>query len=433
VAGTTAARQVEAGRGAPEPPLSPFVALQHRDFLLLMIGRFVSTIGRQMQTVAIAYQVYQLNHSSLELGLLGLFRILPVIAFSLAGGVLADAVDRRRLMLFTQPALMACSTTLALLTAFGIVGVGHIYAITMIAAAVGALDMPARQAIIPVLVPRAHLPNALSWNITLSEVGTIAGPALGGVAIAAVGVAGAYSCDAAAFIAPILALVLMRARPGPAAVEGVRGWRAAIEGLHFIRSNSIVVAVMSLDFGATFWGSALVLLPVFADQVLHVGAEQLGLLYSAPAVGSVIGAVVMTLISNRIRKPGWPLLLAVTAYGLTTVGFGLATTMWLCFLFLAGTGLTDTVSMTLRHQILQLLTPDVLRGRVTAANQVFVQGGPQLGQLEAGAVAAGFGAPLSVATGGLACVVTVVAIGVLAPAIRRYRFSDESSVPRQDG
>jgi MFS family permease len=427
VAGTTAARQVEAGRGAPEPPLSPFVALQHRDFLLLMIGRFVSTIGRQMQTVAIAYQVYQLNHSSLELGLLGLFRILPVIAFSLAGGVLADAVDRRRLMLFTQPALMACSTTLALLTAFGIVGVGHIYAITMIAAAVGALDMPARQAIIPVLVPRAHLPNALSWNITLSEVGTIAGPALGGVAIAAVGVAGAYSCDAAAFIAPILALVLMRARPGPAAVEGVRGWRAAIEGLHFIRSNSIVVAVMSLDFGATFWGSALVLLPVFADQVLHVGAEQLGLLYSAPAVGSVIGAVVMTLISNRIRKPGWPLLLAVTAYGLTTIGFGLATTMWFCFLFLAGTGLTDTVSMTLRHQILQLLTPDVLRGRVTAANQVFVQGGPQLGQLEAGAVAAGFGAPLSVATGGLACVVTVVAIGVLAPAIRRYQFSDESS------
>ncbi|HEU5327382.1 MAG TPA: MFS transporter [Thermomicrobiales bacterium] len=427
MAGTIAARQVETGQGAPEPPLNPFVALGHRDFLLLMIGRFVSTIGRQMQTVAIAYQVYQLNHSSLELGLLGLFRILPVIAFSLAGGVLADAVDRRRLMLFTQPALMACSTTLAGLTAFGIVGVGHIYAITMIAAAIGALDMPARQAIIPLLVPRAHLPNALSWNITLMEVGTIAGPALGGVAIAVLGVAGAYSFDAAAFIAPILALILMRVRPGPSAVEGVRGWRAAIEGLRFIRGNAIVVAVMSLDFGATFWGSATVLLPVFADQVLHVGAEQLGLLYSAPAVGSVIGAVVMTLISNRIRKPGWPLLLAVTAYGLSTVGFGLATTMWVCFLFLAGTGLTDTVSMTLRHQILQLLTPDALRGRVTAANQVFVQGGPQLGQLEAGAVAAGFGAPLSVATGGLACVVTVLVIGALVPAIRRYRFSDETS------
>ncbi|MGN6362369.1 MAG: MFS transporter [Thermomicrobiales bacterium] len=427
MAGTIAARPVETGQGAPEPPLNPFVALGHRDFLLLMIGRFVSTIGRQMQTVAIAYQVYQLNHSSLELGLLGLFRILPVIAFSLAGGVLADAVDRRRLMLFTQPALMACSTTLAGLTAFGIVGVGHIYAITMIAAAIGALDMPARQAIIPLLVPRAHLPNALSWNITLMEVGTIAGPALGGVAIAVLGVAGAYSFDAAAFIAPILALILMRVRPGPSAVEGVRGWRAAIEGLRFIRGNAIVVAVMSLDFGATFWGSATVLLPVFADQVLHVGAEQLGLLYSAPAVGSVIGAVVMTLISNRIRKPGWPLLLAVTAYGLSTVGFGLATTMWVCFLFLAGTGLTDTVSMTLRHQILQLLTPDALRGRVTAANQVFVQGGPQLGQLEAGAVAAGFGAPLSVATGGLACVVTVLVIGALVPAIRRYRFSDETS------
>ncbi len=155
----TPATEASAETAAPPAPLSPFVALQHHDYRLLLIGRFVSTIGRQMQTVAIAYQVYQFNQSALQLGLLGLFRILPVIAFSLFGGVLADRVDRRRLMLATQPALLACSAVLALLTWSGRASVGAIYAITFVAAAMGALDMPARQAIIPALVPRQHLPT----------------------------------------------------------------------------------------------------------------------------------------------------------------------------------------------------------------------------------------------------------------------------------
>ena len=416
------AAEVRAETAAPPAPLSPFVALRHHDYRLLLLGRFVSTIGRQMQTVAIAYQVYQFHQSALELGLLGLFRILPVIAFSLFGGVLADRVDRRRLMLATQPALLACSAVLALLAWSGRASVGAIYAITFVAAAMGALDMPARQAIIPALVPRRHLPNALSWNITVMEVAMIAGPAAGGVAIGAVGVAGTYGLDALSFLAVIVALLLMRARLGAAATEGARGWRAAVEGLGFIRRNPIVWAVMSLDFGATFWGSATVLLPVFAEKVLHVGPTGLGILFSAPAVGSVVGAVAMTAVSNRVRRPGLPLLLAVIGYGLSTVGFGLSRSMPLALLFLAGTGLTDTISMTLRHQILQLLTPDALRGRVTAANQVFVQGGPQLGQLEAGAVAALLGAPFSVVSGGLGCVLTVLVIAWLVPAIRRYEF-----------
>jgi len=422
VPGEPALRDAPAATSGPAQPLSPFVALRHYDYRLLLGGRFVSTIGRQMQTVAIAYQVYQLNHSALQLGLLGLFRVLPVVIFSLLGGVLADAVDRRRLMLLTQPLLLGCSAALALLTAAGLASIGAIYAITFVAAATGALDMPARQAIIPALVPREHLPNALSWNITLMEVGTIAGPALGGLTIGWVGVAGTYWCDAATCLAVIAALLLMRARAGPAATGSARGWRAAVEGLGFIRGNPIALAVMSLDFWATFWGSATVLLPVFAEQILRVGPQGLGILFSAPAVGSVVGAAAMTALSNRVRKPGLPLLLAVAGYGLATVGFGLSRTMPLALLFLAGTGLADTVSMVLRHQILQLLTPDALRGRVTAANQVFVQGGPQLGQLEAGAVAAGFGAPLSVVSGGVACVLTVLVIAWAVPAIRRYRI-----------
>ncbi len=407
---------------APVRPLSPFIALQHRDYRLLLFGRAVNTVGRQMQTVAIAYQVYHLRGSALDLGLIGLFRVVPVVAFSLVGGVLADSVDRRRLMLLTQPALMLCSAVLAATTLAGAANLGVIYAITFVAAAAGALDMPARQAIIPALVPREHLPNALSWNITTMQVAMIAGPALGGIAIGLIGVGGTYCLDAASFLAVIAALAFMRARLGIADAGGQKGWRAAREGVRFIRSNTIVSSVMSLDFCATFWGSATVLLPVFADRVLHVGTAQLGILFSAPAVGSVVGAVAMTALANRVTKPGWPLLLAVAAYGATTVGFGLAHTFPVALLFLAGTGLTDTVSMTLRHQILQLLTPNALRGRVTAANQVFVQGGPQLGQLEAGAVAAGFGSPFSVVSGGVACVLTVAVIGWMAPAIRRYRI-----------
>ena len=422
MAGKSAIRDAPAATTIPAPPLSPFVALQHRDYALILIGRFVSTIGRQMQTVAISYQVYQFRHSALDLGLISLFRIVPVISFSLIGGLLADVVDRRRLMLITQPALMCASALLAFLTWRGQINLAAIYGITFVAAAMGALDMPARQAIIPALVPRPHLPNALSWNITVMQVAMIAGPAVGGLAIGAVGVAGTYGCDALGFVAVIVALLLMRARLGAASTGGARGWKAAVEGLGFIRSNDIVLSVMSLDFFATFWGSATVLLPAFADKILHVGPTGLGILYAAPACGSVIGAVVMTGLSNRIHKPGLPLLVGVTAYGLATVGFGLSRTMPLALLFLAGTGLADTLSMTMRHQILQLLTPDALRGRVTAANQVFVQGGPQLGQLEAGAVAAGLGVPFSVISGGAACVLTVIAIGWKIPAIRRYRI-----------
>lgn len=422
MAGKSVAERVAETATVPAPTLSPFVALRHHDYRLILSGRFLNTIGRQMQTVAISYQVYHLHSSALELGLIGLFRVLPVIVFSLVGGVLADAIDRRRLMLITQPALLACSAALALVTAMGHANLAAIYAITFVAASMGALDMPARQAIIPTLVPREHLANALSWNITTMQVAMILGPAIGGIAIGAIGIAGTYTLDAASFLAVIAALLLMRARLGAAITTGARGWRAAVEGLGFIRGNTIVLSVMSLDFCATFWGSATVLLPVFADKVLHVGTAQLGIMFSAPAVGAVLGAVVMTAISNWVRKPGWPLLIAVTLYGAATIAFGLSRNLPVALLFLAGTGAADTVSMTLRHQILQLLTPNALRGRVTAANQVFVQGGPQLGQLEAGAVAQAFGSPFSIASGGVACVLAALCIAWVVPAIRRYRI-----------
>lgn len=418
--GTSHDQTEEAGAVAVATRPSAFTALRYRDYRLLLGGEFVSTLGKQMQTVAISYQVYQLHHSAIELGLLGLVRLLPVLLFSLAGGVIADQVDRRRLLLVTQPALLCCSLALILTTAIGHANIGVIYLITALAATIGTVDSPTRQALLPGLVPREHLRNALSWSITTGEVATIAGPALGGLALGAVGIAGTYGFEALSFVAVIVAFACMHARLGAAATSGPTGWRAAVEGLRFIRGNDIVLAIMSLDFFATFWGSATVLLPVFADKILHVGPTGLGILFSAPAVGSVIGAVAMTAVSHRIRKPGWPLLVAVAAYGLATIGFGLSRSMPLALLFLAGTGLADTVSMTFRHQILQLLTPDALRGRASAAHQLFAGGGPQLGQMEAGVVAARFSTPFSVVSGGVACIVTVAIIAWLVPAIRRY-------------
>jgi MFS family permease len=403
------------------PRAGALAAWQHHDFRLLVTGQCVATLGRQMQTVAITYQVYQLHHSALQLGLLGFVRLVPTLLFSLAGGVIADRVDRRRLLLITQPALLVCSLILILSTLTGWATLGVIYAITGIAAIISTVDDPSRNALLPVLVPREHLANALSWDITLGEVSAIVGPAIGGIAIGVVGIAGTYGGEAISFVVVILSLLAMHARPGAAAIDGPAGWHAAIEGLRFVRSSDIILAIMSLDFFANFWGSAVVLLPVFADRVLHVGPSKLGILFSAPAAGAVIGAMAMTAVSHRIRKPGWPLLGAIAAYGFATVGFGLSHTFLLSLLFLAGIGLSDTIGMTLRTQILQLLTPDALRGRVTAAEQVFTGGGPQLGQLKAGAVAARFGAPISVVFGGIMCIATVAIVAWLVPAIRRYR------------
>lgn len=403
------------------PRSGPFAAWTHHDFRLLVIGQCVATLGRQMQVVAVTYQIYQLNHSAFDLGLLGLFRLVPTLAFSLAGGVLADRVDRRRLLLVTQPALLACSVALILTTLTGVATLAVIYAVTALAAVIGTVDDPTRNALLPALVPRAHLANALSWDITLSEVAAIVGPALGGVAIGVVGVAGTYGGEAISFAVVIVALLRMRARLGAAAVAGPGGWRAAVAGLRFMRGNPIILAIISLDFFATFWGSATVLLPVIADQVLRVGPAELGLLFSAPATGAVVGAVAMTALSHRIRRPGWPLLGAIAAYGGATVGFGAARTLPLALLALAAIGLTDTIGMTLRSQLLQLVTPDALRGRVTAAEQVFTSGGPQAGQIKAGLLAARFGAPAAVVSGGIACILTVAIVAWRVPTIRRYR------------
>ena len=415
----------ETARARPELP-GPFAAWRHRDYRLLIAGQGIGSLGGQLQGVALAYQVYSLHQSPLELGGLGLVRLIPNLVFSLGGGVLADRVDRRRLLLLTEPALLCCALALAVATYMGWATLWIIYAITALAATIGTVGEPTRDALLPALVPRAHLANALSWAITVGSVMAIAGPAIGGLALGALGVAGTYMVEAIAIAIAIGTLAAMRARLGAAAASETTGWHAALEGLRFVRGNTIILGVMALDFLANFWGSATILLPVLADRVFHVGPTALGLLYAAPAVGSVLGAAAMTALSHRLRRPGWPLLGALALYGLATVGLGLAREVPLAFLALIGVGLADTVGMTFRSQILQLATPNALRGRVTAAEQLFTGGGPQAGQLEAGVVAARLGAPFAIISGGLACIISVALVAWLVPAIRRYDLGAES-------
>lgn len=413
----TAIRTALAGRSGA------WSTLRHRDYRLLWFGQIVSLAGSQMQVVATGWLVLQLTNSAFQLGLLGLLRALPVMILAMLGGAIADAFDRRRLLLVTQTILLAIAAILAFTTANGTVTMPLIYALTVLAGATNAFDNPARQALIPNLVPREELTAALTLNITTFQLGQIVGPLIGGLVVARFGAQGAYAVDALSFGAVLIALGLMRARFAPAMggrPAAGKGLGAIIEGFVFVRRNGIILSVMLLDFLATLFGSVQALLPIFARDVLHVGAEGLGPLYAATSAGAMLAALILSTRSH-VRAQGPVLLISIGLFGLCLVGFGLSHIFWLSLLLLAGSGAADTVSMVLRGSILQLATPDKLRGRTNAVHMAFAMGGPQLGQLRAGIVAGLIGPLGAAATGGAACIAVVVAIAAAVPKIRRYR------------
>jgi MFS family permease len=398
---------------------SPFVALRHRDFRLLWFGQIVSQAGTQMTIVAISWQLYELTGSELSLGLIGLFRIIPLLIFSLGSGVLADALDRRKLMMFSQSAAMTLAAVLAVTTHLGLTTAALIYGIILLSSTANTFDLPARQALIPSLVPREHLTNALSLNIIGWQIATIVGPTLGGLLLAWRKSADiVYAVDAVSFGAVLVSLLLIRTRHIAAEKRNV-SLGAALEGLRFVRGTPILFWTMALDFIATFFAGAMTLLPVFAKDILQVDERGLGLLYSAPSVGAVATGLLMAWIGN-VRRQGPIILGAVAMYGLCTVIFGISTSFALSCLMLAGIGASDTVSMVIRNTLRQNITPDGLRGRMVSVNQIFFAGGPQLGEIEAGVVAQLLGAATSVWTGGLACIFAVLVVALRVPQLRRY-------------
>jgi MFS family permease len=404
---------------------SSFSSLQHRDFRLLWSGQVVSVIGSQMQSAAINWHIYLLTGSPLALGIVGACRAIPIIICSLAGGVVADVVDRRRLMMVTQSVMLLCSATLAVITFSGLTKIWPILLLTAIASAAWAFDTPARQSLLPMLVPRRDFQNAVSLSMLMFQTGMVAGPPLAGFVLASHGPAFVYALNAASFLAMLTGIALMHTSGKPEkddadSPEAPRiSWQALVEGLQFVWRTPIIVQTMTLDFVATFFASANQLLPIYAKDILDVGARGYGFLAAAPAAGAIVAGLVMARM-GAFKKQGLTVIVSVALYGAATIAFGVSKVFWFSLLMLAATGAADTVSTILRQTIRQLVTPNYLRGRMTSVNMIFFMGGPQLGEVEAGTVAALIGAPLSVVTGGVACVLAALFTFVKAKSLRQY-------------
>lgn len=403
-----------------------FQALSHRNFRLIWLGLTGSFMGSYMQTATLLWHVSLLappGQKGLALGLVGLVRVVPIVLFSMVAGVAADAFDRRKLMLTTQCGTALVAVALATLAFRGVDVLWPVYLLAAVASSVGAFDPPARHSLVPMLVPRELLPNAINLNSTMMQLASVVGPAVGGLIIARGGVAWAYTVNAVAALSVVVALLLMRNLPkreGPSARE-MFSWSSALAGLRFVFRAPVIRSTMLLDFFATFFASAMALLPIFAQDILHVGARGYGMLAAASAAGAVTASLVMLPITPRLRRHGATLVCAVAGYGLATIAFGLSRSFTVALVCLALIGASDSVSTIIRNIVRQLETPDEIRGRMMGVNMVFFQGGPQLGELEAGLVAQWMGAAPSVVLGGLGCLLAAGVVTYLTPTLWRYR------------
>jgi MFS family permease len=378
-----------------------------------------------MQITALFWHIRTLTGTPdpLALGGIGLARILPIIVFSLVSGTVADAFNRRKILFITQVLMALISLALALLTITGHITIWQIYALTALQAAAIAFDIPARQAMIPSLVPSKDLANAFSMQSIAQNTGSVIGPMLAGVVIASLGLAYTYLFNAISFIAVIVALILIGQVIQDTKKSSGVNLSATKDGFRFIFSRPIIFSTMLLDFVATFFASANTMMPIVARDILKVGEVGYGFLSAAQPVGSVLAALIISQI-HALRRQGPIFLWAEVVFGTATIAFGITHVYFLALLALALMGAADAVSTIIRNTIRQLQTPDYMRGRMTAVNQIFFQGGPQLGEMEAGVVAQFFGVPFAIISGGIGCIVGLVVIVLKWPHLRLYNSEE---------
>lgn len=396
-------------------------ALRNPRYRLLWVGLFISIIGSQMQVAALLWQIRELTGTPnpLALGGVGLARFLPLMVFSLIGGTVADTFNRRWIIFISQSIMAVVAAILAYLTFAGTITIWNIYLLTAIQASAIAFDIPARQALIPNIVAREDLPSAFSMTSIAMNTAAIVGPALGGIIIATMGQGYTYLFNSISFLAVLIALLLIGPVVQDASKASGVSLSAAMDGLRFIISRPIIFSTMILDFFATFFASANTMMPIVARDILNVGEVGYGWLVSAESIGAVAAGLVMSQI-HILRKQGPLLLISVVAFGAATIFFGLSNTFLMAMLMLMLLGAADTVSTIIRNTIRQLQTPDHIRGRMTSINQIFFQGGPQLGQLEAGFVAQFFGVPFAIVSGGVLTILSVWVISRKWPQLRTY-------------
>jgi MFS family permease len=392
-----------------------FGALQHRNFTLYLVARFIATLAVQMQSVAVGWQVYAITKNPLDLGLIGLAQFLPFIVLVLPAGQIADRFDRRLILAMCYVVEVGCA---ALLLAFTIKGMTEVWPVFMVLVLFGcarAFAMPTSQAITPNLVPRETFGNAVALNSSTFHVATIAGPSLGGLLYVA-GAATVYTIVTALLVVSVGFMLAVRLPRTIRSTEPAT-WHTVLEGLRFVRSRPVVLGAISLDLFAVLFGGATAMLPVFARDILATGPEGLGMLRTAPAVGAAVTAAVLAFFPLT-RFVGRRMFAGVAVFGVAIIVFGLSNNFALSLLALATLGAGDMVSVYVRHMLIQLETPDEIRGRVSAVNAVFIGASNELGEFESGVTAAWFGLVPSVVLGGAATIAITGAWMRLFPTLR---------------
>ena len=386
-----------------------FSALAYSDFRRFAASLLLTSLGAQLIQTAILWQVYELTGSALLLGLSGLARAAPHMVLSLAGGVIADRLNRVRLIQAGQVANALLILALASLTLTGAVEVWHLYVITFLNSAFTAVTQPARTALIPHLVPQRNLVNAIALNATIGQSSQIIGPALAGVGIATVGLGSAYVLNGALYIAAMVAIIGVRSTATPPR-PGETPWRSFLDGLSFVKSKPVIISLLVIDMGETVLGSYRALLPIISTS-LGVGEIGYGLLSSAPGVGSLLGAAFILSLGD-MRYKGLYTVFGVLAYSAALLLLALSPWFLLSLVAASLLGATNSIQMVPRNTVILTLSPDTLRGRVEAFRSMLAGGGPPVGYALSGGLAAVLGAPLALATGAVACAVLVAGVGI---------------------
>jgi MFS family permease len=401
--------------------------LRRPDYRRLWAGTTVSVVGSQLTVVAVQIQVFEVSHSSLDVGLIGLVGLVGLLGFGLVGGAIADARDRRRVALLTSSCLTGCSAVLTGLALLGVRSLAALYALVFAISALSAVDQPTRGAIVPRLLPAAELPAGNALSQISSNLGLTGGPLLAGLLFSVVGAFAAYLADTLSFAAALYALWRLPAIPPQGSLRRP-GLSAVAEGLRFLRRRPVLYMTFLVDIDAMLFGMPRALFPAIAGGFFHGGAGVVGLLNAAPAVGALAGASLSGAFT-RIRRQGLAVLAAVVVWGLAITGFGSTRSLPVGLIALAVAGAADMVSAVFRNTILQVLTPDELRGRLQGVFIVVVTGGPRLGDVESGLVGSLVSPAFSVISGGLACIGGVVGLGLAVPAFARYRADRAGSPP----
>jgi MFS family permease len=409
---------VAAGNERRYEDLSAYRSFASRNYRFLLAGTTLSQLGAQMLSVVVGWDLYLATRSPVVLGNVGLVQIVPVFLFTFMAGNMADRHSRRLIAVSTQ--IVVALLGFALAAAGEHRGVATIYTALFLSATARAFQWPANSALLPQTVEPELLTNAISWSGTGREFATVGGPAIGGVLLAAYGSESVYIVQAICSVVAVACFAALRV-PAPTPVPvTTTGWHTTLEGLRFVWRDKLILSALSLDLLAVFFGGAVALLPIFATDILQIGASGLGWLRAAPAIGAGLMSVWLAHHSS-VRHGGLVLLASVAMFGVATIGFGLATTAWVAFLMLFLTGVFDAVSVVLRISLVQTRTPDVLRGRVAAVNALFISCSNQWGAVESGLTAQWFGTVPSVIVGGMATIGVVILIGVLSRSLRDWQ------------